>query len=126
MEHITKAIPEKPYLLILEFKGGEVRILDMNPYIKNGGIWEKVKDWESFAEVRVQEDLGGLEWPSGPDFCPDTAYRVSRPHEFARDISQVLAEFLKDDKMRFCLDWLGVDLYADSQGSHTASHGCSP
>jgi hypothetical protein len=76
---ITKVIPLEDFTLILLFDSGELRILDMNPYIHGGGIWGQLKDWEVFSKVRAQEGFGGLVWTNELDYCPDSAFISSKP-----------------------------------------------
>jgi hypothetical protein len=79
MSHIAQATPLPDYTILLFFESGQIRLLDMNPYIEKGGVWAEIGNWQVFAQVKVQEDLGGLEWPGEIDFCPDTAFKVSKP-----------------------------------------------
>ena len=77
--HITKVIPQKDFTLILLFESGELRILDMKPCIKGKGIWARLRDWEVFSKVQVQEDFGGFVWTEELDYCPDSAFMDSKP-----------------------------------------------
>jgi hypothetical protein len=89
MSRVIKASPLQDYTLLLFFESGHVRLLDMKPYIEKGGVWAEIDNWEVFSQVEVQEDLGGLVWPGEIDFCPDTAFRVSRtvPAALLRDLT---------------------------------------
>ncbi|MEW6351045.1 MAG: DUF2442 domain-containing protein [Thermodesulfobacteriota bacterium] len=78
-KYIAKAIPLRDFTLILLFESGELRILDMKPYIRTTGVWGKLGDWDLFSSVEVQEDLGGLVWPEDLDYCPDSAFMDSQP-----------------------------------------------
>lgn len=80
MRFIVEARPKDNYVLELRFRSGEVRLLDMKPYIQEGGVFGKLREENKFREVEVQDDLGGLVWPSGADFCPNTAFMKSKPH----------------------------------------------
>ena len=79
MHFIVDAVLRDRYVLELKFRSGEVRLLDMNPYIQEGGVFGKLRDKSKFLEVEVQHDLGGLIWQSGADFCPNTAFMKSEP-----------------------------------------------
>jgi len=81
MHRITDVEPLDNYVLKIKFRNGDTRLLDMKPSIERGGGFEVLKDAERFREVRIQKDLGGLAWPSGADFCPNTAYMRSKPYE---------------------------------------------
>lgn len=77
---IVDAVPNDNYFLELTFRTGEVRLLDMKPYIQEGGVFGTLRDKGKFREVEVQRDMGGLAWPSGADFCPNTAFMKSEPY----------------------------------------------
>lgn len=79
MSHIAKVIPQEDFTLILLFESGELRILDMTPFISGEGIWGQLRDWDLFSKVQVQEDFGGLVWTDELDYCPDSAYMDSEP-----------------------------------------------
>jgi hypothetical protein len=76
---IAKVIPLEDFTLVLLFDSGELRMLDMNPYIHGEGIWGQLKDWEVFSKVRTQEGFGGLVWSNDLDYCPDSAFIASKP-----------------------------------------------
>ena len=80
MHFIVEAAPKDNYILKLKFRTGEVRLLDMRPYIQESGVFGKLGDESKFCEVEVQHDLGGLVWASGADFCPNTAFMKSEPY----------------------------------------------
>jgi|GEM_PF-1011577 len=80
MHFIIEAVPQDDYILKLRFRTGQTRLLDMKPLIQKGGVFGRLRDETKFREVQVQDDLGGLVWPSGPDFCPNTAFTESEPY----------------------------------------------
>ncbi|MFH0823472.1 MAG: DUF2442 domain-containing protein [Pseudomonadota bacterium] len=79
MSRVIKATPLPDYKLLLLFESGSVKLLDMKPYIEKGGVWAEIAPPQVFAQVNVQEDLGGLVWPGEIDFCPETAFKVAEP-----------------------------------------------
>lgn len=79
MNRIIKATPLPDHTLLLFFELGHIKLLDMKPYIEKGGVWSVIVDWQVFSQVKVQENLGGLVWPDEIDFCPETAFKVSKP-----------------------------------------------
>jgi hypothetical protein len=79
MNRIVKATPLPDHTVLLVFESGHIKLLDMEPYIEKSGVWTEIEDWQVFSQVEVQEDLGGLVWPGEIDFCPDTAFKVSKP-----------------------------------------------
>ncbi len=75
MKSITKVIPGDDFTLILQFESGEVRFIDMKPFI-GGEVWAELQDPEMFNTVRI-DDFGGLEWGNGLSYCPDSAFMDS-------------------------------------------------
>jgi Protein of unknown function (DUF2442) len=71
MHFIVGAVPKDNYILELKFRTGEVRLLDMKPYIREGGVFGRLRDKGKFSQVKVQSDFVGLEWPSGADFLSE-------------------------------------------------------
>lgn len=88
MNRIVKAAPLPDHTVLLFFESGHIKLLDVQPYIDQGGVWAEIDRWEVFSQVEVQEDLGGLVWPGGIDFCPETAFRVAKaaPSTLLRDL----------------------------------------
>jgi hypothetical protein len=56
------------YHIFLQFKDGESKIIDFKPLIGKG-ISGLLLDKEYFNRVSI-DNVGGLEWPNGMDFCP--------------------------------------------------------
>lgn len=55
----------------LRLTSGDVRVVDLTPYLR-GPIFETIrKDTKAFRAVRVDPALGTLVWPNGADVCPD-------------------------------------------------------
>jgi hypothetical protein len=50
MKHITKVIPGEDFTLVLLFESGEVRFVDMKPFISGKGVWSELRDPEMFAQ----------------------------------------------------------------------------
>jgi hypothetical protein len=98
--HITKAIPQKDFTLILLFESGDLRILDMKPFINGQDTWGQLRDWEVFSKVRIQEDFGGLVWTDELDYCPDSAFMDSKPLPLGilKDLMEVYSIKKKEDE----------------------------
>ncbi|MFH1114064.1 MAG: DUF2442 domain-containing protein [Pseudomonadota bacterium] len=75
MKSIKRVISGDDLTLILEFESGEIRFIDMKPFI-GGDTWGELKDPKMFNTVKV-DDLGGLEWDNGLTYCPDSAFMDS-------------------------------------------------
>ena len=70
----------RPYVLWLEFEGGERRRLDMRPFLDVGRFAE-LKSESAFESARVAFDA--VEWENGLDLDPEFAYAKSVPAEQA-------------------------------------------
>lgn len=97
---ITRVIPLEDFTLILLFDSGDLRLLDMNPYIDGTGIWSQLKDWAVFSKVTVQEGFGGLVWTDDLDYCPDSAFISSEPLplDMYKSLIDVYSRWKKVDK----------------------------
>jgi hypothetical protein len=78
MRHITRVEPLKDFWLAVEFDTGEKRLFDLKPYLR-GSLFEPLKDESLFRQVEIEEDFGGLVWPTGADLCPDMVYMNAVP-----------------------------------------------
>ena len=63
---------------------GSERVLDLAPYVRGGGVFERIeKDSEYFRRVRVEG--GTLAWPNDVDICPDVLIYGLRPTSWDDD-----------------------------------------
>jgi hypothetical protein len=62
------------YQLILTFENGEIRQLDMNPYLDKG-IFKELRDLSIFNTVKVSFDT--IEWANNADLDPEFIYNYS-------------------------------------------------
>ena len=62
------------YQLILTFENGEMRQLDMNPYLDKG-IFKELRDLSIFNTVKVSFDT--IEWENEADLDPEFIYNFS-------------------------------------------------
>ncbi|NFN86993.1 DUF2442 domain-containing protein [Clostridium sporogenes] len=65
------------YKLLLTFENGEVRLLDMKPYL-NKGILKGVRDTSMFKSAKVSFDT--VKWENKADIDPETLYEDSVPY----------------------------------------------
>ena len=63
--------PEEGYFLTLSFSNGEVRRLDVNPYLKKG-MFQELRDLSKFNSVHP--DGLSIEWDNEAALCPNTVY----------------------------------------------------
>ena len=102
MKRITKVIPGDDFTLALLFASGEVRWVDMKPFISGEGEWSELRDPALFATVKVQDKFGGLEWANGLSYCPISAFMDSAdpPLWLLRDLFDVYADKRKKEEER--------------------------
>jgi hypothetical protein len=75
LPRITRVRPLDGYRLELTFSEGSEGTVDLTDWIVGqGGVLEPLEDPAFFRQVRVNEELGTVEWPGGVDFCPDVLY----------------------------------------------------
>ena len=70
----TQITPLEGYHLLITFDNGEIRNLDVNPYIK-GNWYGKLRDKKLFATVKPNGYT--VVWEDGQDLCPDDVYYTS-------------------------------------------------
>lgn len=67
------------YLVELEFEDGQVRVIDLEPYLE-GPMFERLRDdYDLFCQVEVDPRAGTIVWPTGADISPRTLYAESKP-----------------------------------------------
>lgn len=62
------------YSLLLTYTNGEVKVIDMTPYL-DFGIFEELKDIQLFLSVKKSFDM--VEWPNEADLDPEFLYNKS-------------------------------------------------
>jgi hypothetical protein len=70
--------------LILTFKGGERRSVDIARLVPFDGVFASLASPEFFNRVKVNPESGTIEWPNGADLCPDVLYEESIAIDSAR------------------------------------------
>ena len=64
----------------LRFTDGVVQDVDLGPVFVRGGVFEAIRDDDDvFAQVRVSETTGTVEWPGDVDLDPDVLYGTHEP-----------------------------------------------
>ena len=64
------------YRLDIVFSDGLAGTLDFRArVVGRGGVFEALEDSAFFGQVRVDDEVGTIEWPNGVDFCPDVLYQ---------------------------------------------------
>src|SRR5437588_9305294 len=66
------------YRLELTFTDGLSGEVDLRDWIVGqGGVFSALEAPEFFAQVRLSQSGGTVEWPNGVDFCPDVLYHAA-------------------------------------------------
>lgn len=73
---VLHVVPQKDYILVLEFENGELRRFDMAPYIDQKP-WDTLKAKNTFLNASV--GFGTVVWPNNIDIDPETLYELSTP-----------------------------------------------
>ncbi|MDR2472054.1 MAG: DUF2442 domain-containing protein [Tannerella sp.] len=73
---VTKVQPERNYFLTLHFSNGEIRRMDVKPYLDKG-IFRELKTLSSFNSVNT--DGLGIVWNNEASLSPYTVYSESIP-----------------------------------------------
>jgi hypothetical protein len=76
LQDIIAVNPLKNYKLYLRFEDNQDRIVDIQKQVEFTGVFEPLKDLEYFAQVKVNPELGTIQWPNGADLDPDVLYEV--------------------------------------------------
>ncbi len=74
---VKKVVPSADFTLFVVFDNGENGILDMKP-ILDFGVFQRIKDYETFKRVRVAFDT--IEWDCGVDLDPEFIYAKCKAH----------------------------------------------
>ena len=67
---------EKNYSIEVKFSNGQIRSLDMRPYLDKG-VFKRLKNERIFKTVHVSFDT--VEWDCGIDLDPEFVFEKSRP-----------------------------------------------
>jgi hypothetical protein len=59
------------YTLRIQFDDGAEQVIDFEPVLY-GPVFEPLRNLELFNQVKLVEEVGCLEWPTGADFDPET------------------------------------------------------
>lgn len=80
---VTNVSPTNTHTLIVTFTNGEIREMDIKPYLDKG-IFTELNDPSYFNSVKVV--AGSIEWQNGQDLSYDTLYEAGIPisvHQFS-------------------------------------------
>lgn len=67
------------YVVELAFETGEVRCVDLEPFLDGPVFAPLEQDYALFRQVAADPEAGTIVWPNGADISPRTLYDRSRP-----------------------------------------------
>jgi hypothetical protein len=74
LHDVVEVRPLGSHRLFLRFSDGATGELDVAAYISFEGVFEPLKHEDFFRLVRVNPELGTIEWPNGADLDPIVLY----------------------------------------------------
>ena len=76
---VQRAEPTTGTRARIEFTSGEVREIDLAPYL-HGPVFDAIRaDGAAFRRLQVDLELGTVVWPNGADIDPDVLYEGLAP-----------------------------------------------
>jgi hypothetical protein len=87
LKDIVFVKPLSGYRLHIRFEDGAEGTFALMDLIPLEGIFAPLRDPATFEQVRVNVELGSIEWPNGADLDPDVLY--------AQVTGQPLQEFVR-------------------------------
>ncbi len=76
LKDIVAVSAQPGYQLDLCFEDGVTGRLNISQLIEFSGVFEPLQDLNYFAQVRVNPELGTIEWPNQVDLDPDVLYAL--------------------------------------------------
>ena len=77
MYDIIKVKYIEQYKLEIEFENGESGVVDLDGYLRKGGVFSRFSNLSYFKQVYVNSEIGTLCWPDGIDIAPETLYSMA-------------------------------------------------
>ena len=74
LKDIVHVTPRKDYHLFLRFEDGVEGVVDVARLVPFKGVFAPLKDEAEFKKVRVNRELGSIEWECGADLDPVVLY----------------------------------------------------
>ena len=62
------------YKIKVVFEDGKGGVVDFQPYLQKGGVFEKFRDVNFFKSFYINEEIGVLSWKDDVDIAPETLY----------------------------------------------------
>src|SRR5690606_4992844 len=74
LRDVTEARPLDLFRLFLRFDDGQSGEIDIRDLVPFDGVFAPLRDPEFFAQVRINPELGSIEWPNGADLDTQVLY----------------------------------------------------
>jgi len=74
LKDIVFVEPVGDYRIKLRFEDGAEGIVDVSEIVPFEGIFSALRDNNAFNKVRLNNELGTIEWENGADLDPDVLY----------------------------------------------------
>jgi len=71
---VVRVVPLPGYRLRLTFDDGSEGEIDLRSHISFAGVFEPLREEGEFNKVRVNSELGTIEWPNDIDLDPIVLY----------------------------------------------------
>lgn len=73
MNDVVEVRHVRDYVIWLRFQDGTCGEVDIAPSFR-GPVFEPLRDFAYFKQVRVDPEIGTIVWPNGADVAPETLY----------------------------------------------------
>ena len=75
ISRVTRVEPLEPHWLRVWFEDGSIHEVDVSGFLERlSDVIDAYSTLERFAQVRVEERFGSIEWPGGLDIDPDVLH----------------------------------------------------
>ena len=90
--HVSAVEYEAEYRLRIVFDDGAVKVVDLAHELE-GEVFEPLRDWKVFRQVRLNPDTGTSEWPNGADLAPEFLYEIGVADQPAALVAEPPAKY---------------------------------
>lgn len=71
---LIEATPASGYVVHVRFEDGLTADVDLSYLLDYGGVFEPLRDFEYFRQLRADAEAGTIVWPNEADIAPETLY----------------------------------------------------
>ena len=76
------------YKIKVTFEDGKGGVVDFQPYLQKGGVFEKFRDINFFKNFYINEEIGVLSWKDDVDIAPETIYSAATQSPLPKWVTQ--------------------------------------